>query len=104
MKTLSISMSVVQDCSVCECVYNAANGCHAKAITIGDTGNPACDTYLCLSAQAAGGDPAPPGPAAGVGACKVDACRHNQDYECTAETISVGHRLDLVNCLTYAAR
>lgn len=95
MKTLTIPMSVVQQCSVCQCVYNAANGCHAKAITIGDTGKPACDTYLCLAA---------PAPAAGVGACKVDACRYNQDFECTAETISVGHRRDMVNCLTYAAR
>jgi hypothetical protein len=104
MKTLSIQMSVVQNCSVSECVYNAANGCHAKAITIGDMGNPACDTALCLSVPAAGWGATDPRPAAGVGACKVDTCRHNQDYECTAEEISVGHRLALVHCLTYAAR
>ncbi len=104
MKTISISMPMVQNCSVSECAYNAGNGCHAKAITIGDNSNPACDTYFCASTPSAGEHTGNPGPAAGVGACKVDGCRHNKDYECMAEAISVGHRVDHVNCLTYAPR
>ncbi len=104
MKTLSILMPVVQTCSVPECVYKVGSGCHGKAITIGDNGNPACDTYLCVSPPATGSHMKDHRPMAGVGACKVAACRHNRDYECMAETISVGHRIDHIKCLTYAVR
>lgn len=104
MKTLSISMPVLQNCSVSECAYNVENGCHAKAITIGDNDIPACDTYLCISAPAGGSHVSDHSHPAGVGACKVDVCRHNKDYECMAEAISVGHRIDLISCLTYAPR
>lgn len=97
-------MPVVQNCSVSECAYNAGNACHAKAITIGDNGNPRCDTYLCISTPAPANHMSNSLPTAGVGACKVDACTHNTDYECTADAISVGHENDLIKCLSYAHR
>jgi hypothetical protein len=41
---------------------------------------------------------------AGVGACKVSACRYNQDYECAAEAIRVGLHQDHADCLTFTTR
>jgi len=41
---------------------------------------------------------------AGVGACKTSACRYNDDYECTADRISVGHTGQGASCLTYQQR
>jgi len=101
MKTITISMPLVSACYVTKCAYHVSANCHARAITIGDGTNPACDTYLCL--QDPGEDHVKPDPiVAGVGACKVQSCRHNQRYECMADEISVGNFSDRVNCLTYS--
>lgn len=95
---VSTRIPEVMLCTVSECSYNADNGCHAKAITVGDGATPACDTMLCGSQHVQAHDIH-----GGVGACKVSGCTHNRDLECTAESISVGLVTDSVNCLTYNA-
>lgn len=97
MTTMTIDMPYVSSCSIGDCAYNVENACHAKAITIGDGVHPGCDTFLKASPHAR--DAAR---TAGIGACKVTACRHNDDYECAADHISVGQVGTDVNCLTFA--
>lgn len=58
-----------------------------------------CDTFLDSTPHSRSQQTS-----AGVGACKATSCRHNDDYECTAEKISVGHASASVCCLTYQAR
>lgn len=102
MYKISVEMPLVKECSVGECGYNANSSCHARAITIGQKVHPDCDTYFSLA------DPSAHSKAnqrqAGVGACKMSECLHNDDYECVAEKISVGHVMDRINCLTYSQR
>lgn len=97
MMNMTIDMSYVSGCSITECAYNVKNGCHAKAITIGDGVHPGCDTFLQASRHTQDGTRT-----AGIGACKVTACRHNDDYECMADSISIGRVGTEVNCLTFA--
>lgn len=99
MNRIAIDMPVVGECSVAECTYNVNNGCHARAITVGDGVHPGCDTFLAATPHSR--DTARH---AGVGACKVPACQHNDDYECTAEQIAVGHAGPGASCLTYRQR
>lgn len=99
MKTISIEMPLVAQCSVSECAYNTENCCHARAITVGDSIHPGCDTFMESASHSKARQRT-----AGVGACKVSACQHNDDYECMAEQISVGHANNAVNCLTYSHR
>jgi hypothetical protein len=99
MKQISIEMPVVAQCSVDECAYNVNNCCHARAITVGNGVHPGCDTFLNGSSHSKAAQRI-----AGVGACKVSACRHNEDYECMTEQIVVGHDQAAVRCLTYLAR
>jgi len=40
METISIEMPLVKRCDAEKCGFNKNNGCHAKAITIGDYTNP----------------------------------------------------------------
>lgn len=99
MKQISIEMAIVSQCSATECAYNTDNGCHARAITIGDGVHPGCDTFLGMAPHATARQRS-----AGVGACKVSNCRHNDDYECVADNIAVGHASSAVCCLTYEPR
>ena len=101
VKQLSIQMPVVSQCSVSDCAYNTNNGCHARAITVGDTVRPGCDTYFSMpgSTHSKAGQRT-----AGVGACKVSSCQFNEDFECVAEEIAVGHASNEINCLTYQSR
>lgn len=94
-----IETSDVARCSVPECAYNRNGHCYARAITIGDGGHPQCDTY-----HSANGHVPRQAQTAGVGACKSFSCRHNDDYQCTAEKIYVGWAEDFhyIGCLTYA--
>lgn len=95
---VSTTIPEVMLCTVGECAYNAGNGCHARAITIGDGSTPACDTLFCgaprVQAKNIHG---------GVGACKIINCAHNKDLECTADSIAVGLVTGSVNCLTFDA-
>lgn len=103
MEMLSIEMPTVSKCDINKCAYNASNNgicsCHAKAITIGDGDNPGCDTYFGSADHAQNKRRV-----AGVGACKVAACKHNKDFECNAEKISVGFNEGKINCLTFSPK
>lgn len=93
-----IEMPEVSDCSVRGCAYNASGRCHARAITVGDGVHPGCDTLL------RNGHHTKAQPTAGVGACKVEACRHNLDLECTASAIRVEREAGGARCATYVRR
>ncbi|MGW2512244.1 DUF1540 domain-containing protein [Streptomyces scopuliridis] len=94
-----MDMPVVNECAVEPCAYNHDGGCHALAITVGDSREARCDTYFTAARK--GGDPLAGGH---VGACKMAGCRHNVDFECQAPGITVGGRQDMADCLTYAPR
>ena len=94
---ITIDMPVVSNCEVTECAYNVENRCHARAITVGDGIHPGCDTFLDASQHTRNKQQM-----AGVGACKVASCIHNDDFECVAEQIDVGRSGGSINCLTYA--
>lgn len=100
MKTFMIPMPVVASCLIEECAYNSYSHCHARAITIGDSNDALCDTYFGLVNKGAT-HAKPQSAATGVGACKVQSCRHNVDYECVAEEISVGDNGSQIACLAY---
>lgn len=99
MKKICIEMPVVTKCMVNECAYNASNSCHARAITIGDSLQPGCDTFLAGSPHAKSA-----GQMAGIGACKTAGCKFNDDLECMAESIQVGMIKNEANCMTFAMR
>lgn len=100
MTQLTIDMPTVAVCSAAECAYNAGNACHARAITVGDGVHPGCDTFLAAEPHARNRERH-----AGVGACKLPSCRHNDDYECTAEQIEVGRQPGhAVSCLRFTPR
>jgi hypothetical protein len=70
------------------------------AITVGgDAAHPKCDTFF--AGETKGGIP---DLMAGVGACKVGACTHNQHFQCMAPMISVGPGADEADCLTFKQR
>ncbi len=99
MKTITIETPLVSECSAIECAYNLNRNCHARAITIGDSVHPSCDTFFNNKNHTKAAVRA-----AGVGACKVAACKFNDDFECITENIQVGHSIDEISCLTFAAR
>ena len=100
MKRIPIEMSVVKGCEVSKCVYNADSACHAKAITVGDTVRPDCDTYFTLPSAHTKAVQRQ----AGVGACKMSDCKFNEDFECISPEISMGFLKDAPKCMTYSAR
>ncbi|MDV6345815.1 DUF1540 domain-containing protein [Nitrosomonas sp. Is37] len=99
MKTITIETPLVSECSVIECAYNLKRNCHARAITIGDGVHPSCDTFFINKNHTKAAMRA-----AGVGACKVAACKFNDDFECMTENIQVGRSTDEISCLTFAMR
>lgn len=100
MQNMSMEMPVVTECSVSGCAYNTDTSCRARAITVGSKVHPDCDTYFSMSGPHSKAKQRQ----AGVGACKMSDCRHNDDYECVADRISVGQIMDRINCLTYIQR
>lgn len=99
MKKICIEMPIVTRCMVDECAYNAGDRCNARAITIGDTIQPGCDTFLADSHHAKA-----VGRVAGIGACKTVGCKFNDDLECMADSIQVGLVKNEANCMTFALR
>jgi len=93
---MTIDLPLVSSCSVNECVYNAKEKCHARAITIGNGVHPDCDTFLQAITHVKKFKQV-----AGVGACKVSTCGHNQDFECIADQIEVGRHEGGINCLNF---
>ena len=96
---ITIDMPVVSECTVTDCAYNVNAACHARAITIGDGLHPGCDTFLGGASSHTKS-----GRTAGVGACKVIGCTHNDDFECMAPRVTVGFKGNSVDCLTFASR
>jgi len=95
----TVDMPPVSECVVAECAYNHHKACHARAITVGDGVHPGCDTYIGSAGHTKHSQLC-----AGVGACKVTGCTHNDDFECMAESINVGYQGTMVHCLTYHPR
>lgn len=99
MTEICLDMPLVAQCVVSDCAYNIDQGCHARAITVGDGVHPGCDTYIGSSKHTSRKQLH-----AGVGACKVTGCNYNDDFECMAESINVGYRDSKVHCLTFVKR
>lgn len=92
-------MPAVEECDAKDCAYNRNQRCHARGITIGDLKHPGCDTFLPAGARTS-----ETMRIAGVGACKVVGCRYNDDLECAADAIRVGHSGNAVTCQTFDKR
>ncbi|MDD2915542.1 MAG: DUF1540 domain-containing protein [Gallionella sp.] len=99
MKKICLEMPVVTKCTANECSYNVNSDCHARAITIGDSLKPGCDTFIEGSRHISQSQQT-----AGIGACKTAICKFNEDLECMAESIQVGKLRNEVNCMTFALR
>ncbi|MCT2584606.1 DUF1540 domain-containing protein [Actinophytocola gossypii] len=98
----TMEMPAVSECTVSRCSYNAHDGCHAFAITVGGSDGAAdCGTFVPLTAK--GGLPKV---VPQVGACSRTDCVHNADLECSAPDIRVGpgEGDHAANCLTYSTR
>jgi len=96
---MPMKMPKVMDCSVGDCAYNDKKACHAMAVTIGEASDPMCDTFFKSTTPGGVKDMT-----AGVGACKVSECRHNEHFECAAGNIHVGFKHNHPDCLTFEAR
>lgn len=96
MKKICLEMPIVTKCMASECVYNLNSNCHARAITIGDSLQPGCDTYMAGSRHAKSVNQI-----AGIGACKTVGCKFNNDLECMADSIQVGMVKNKANCMTF---
>src|SRR5690554_5254872 len=96
MKTLTIAMPIIDTCAATNCSYNVDESCQARAITVGDGIHAGCDTFVQTSNRV---------PAhsreAGVGACKVEACRHNRNLECEAPSIKLELHSGHADCATF---
>lgn len=99
MEKICIEMPVVSECSATECAYNHNKACQARAISVGDGIHPGCDTFMKGSQRAN-----PSMGSAGIGACKIAACKFNEGLECMTESIKVGHVQNSVNCMTFMTR
>lgn len=99
MNKMVLEMPVVSECMAETCAYNVDLNCHARAITIGDSTHPGCDTFLRESHHTHNLKQV-----AGVGACKTTSCKYNDDFECMTDNIHVGMLGNQINCMTFAAR
>jgi len=91
-----MDMPKVKMCDATKCAFNQGNNCHALAVTIGDAQSAACDTFMVNKSK--GGEIQE---IAGVGACKMEDCEHNEGLYCTAKTIEVKQSSDGPVCATY---
>lgn len=90
--------SEVAQCTVPECVYNHAGRCCARAITVGSGEVPECHTFFSGNSHAPRREQR-----AGVGACRIYACRYNRGFDCTAGYIHVGYGAGgSVACVTFS--
>lgn len=96
---MNIEMSTVDACAATACAYNVEQSCQARAITIGEGMHPSCDTFV----EAGRHVHVTPEPA-GVGACKVEVCRFNNDLECSAASIQVERHSQHADCATFDRR
>ncbi|MBI5642368.1 MAG: DUF1540 domain-containing protein [Deltaproteobacteria bacterium] len=94
---MPISMPKILSCTVLECAYNINSECHTMAITVGDENHAACDTYYRKGNKGGAADLI-----GGVGACKVDLCKFNRSFECTASGINVAPHGGHADCKTFS--
>lgn len=99
MRKITIEMPMVTRCTANQCAYNVNNNCHARAITVGDTDHPSCDTFVSGVSQNKHSKLV-----AGIGACKTSDCKFNDDLECMADSVQVGIIRGEANCTTFAIR
>lgn len=99
MKRICIEMPVISKCMVNQCAYNSNDNCNARAITVGDAKHPGCDTFVAGAHHIRQHSQS-----AGIGACKTEICKHNEDLECTADAIQVGMVKTRADCMTFAMR
>jgi hypothetical protein len=96
MKTL-LTMPAVRECAAVSCSFND-RGCHAPAVTVASTdGAATCVTFV--ESPVRGGIADVTGT---IGACARTECVHNSHLACTAESVQVGPRATMSDCLTYA--
>ena len=101
MKQIMLEMPMVAQCSASNCAFNGSSNCHARAITIGDSIHPGCDTFMDGGRHA---HTKHTELTAGIGACKMGNCKFNDDLECSADSVRVGMMGSHANCMTYASR
>lgn len=92
----TMKLPKIESCDATSCSYNHHEHCRAPAITVGHGNEARCDTYW--PGDEAGGVPSQIG---AVGACRAEACEHNEDLVCTAANVDVGRRGETVDCLTF---
>ncbi|MFH0811116.1 MAG: DUF1540 domain-containing protein [Pseudomonadota bacterium] len=90
-------MPKVESCTVNSCFYWRDGRCCAEAINVG-ADHPNCDTFKAGSGHI---DRCGLG---GVGACKVENCRHNNQLLCNAPKVSVGMHYEHADCETFVPR
>jgi hypothetical protein len=93
----TMSLPIVNMCSVDGCSYNHDHDCHAGAITVLEN-TAACATYFSNGAK---GGTLETGH---VGACHRTDCVHNADLECGAQGVEIGAGGDVADCLTFQPR
>ena len=96
-KRVVVELPVVASCDVASCAYHWHRSCFARAITVGEVRSPACDTFVPSDVHCSTSDMQ-----AGVGACKMVECRHNRDFMCEADSITVETREGQPVCATFA--
>ncbi len=99
MKKVTLEMPLVTQCSAGDCAYNIDANCHARAITVGDSTHPGCDTFFVGMRHTRQAKLL-----AGIGACKMGNCEFNDDLECVAENVKIGLSKHEANCMTFSAR
>lgn len=93
---ITMDTAEVAECTATACAYNIDCDCHARAITVGNSAHPLCDTFMATGSHCREAS-AP----AGVGACKLSKCSNNLDYECQAERIRLASHEGHVHCMTF---
>jgi len=91
-------MPSVGQCQEKGCGFNRGSKCHAFAITVGgpDDLRPNCDTFFATRSQCGKEDVL-----AGVGACKVLACKFNEHLLCLAPHVDVQVYNGQAECASY---
>jgi hypothetical protein len=90
----TMSLPIVNMCSVEGCSYNHDHDCHAGAITVMED-SAACATYFSDGVK--GGTTE----TGHVGACHRTDCVHNSELECSAQSVEIGPAGDVADCLTF---
>lgn len=95
---MELNLPLVENCSAKECSFNEESVCHAAAVTIGNSNNANCDTFVNLEIK--GGIE---GGQAMVGACKENDCKWNENLECTSKDgVQIEISGNVASCMTFS--